>query len=271
MRRRIAILLSLTAALPLGCNALAGDGRTDKASAVTVCAACHGANGVSVAEHIPNLAGQKSDYLTTQLAAFKEGSRKSELMNPIAAQLSETDIASAVAYFSTQDGASSKVKSALQPNFANTNVSFPPDYKTGFTRYHTLDDADNMQVKHYYANGIAVHAVSIGKPLPNGAMIVVEIYAVKLDDHKKPVKDAEGSFVPDKLLAYSTMARGALWGLSVPALLRNENWNYAIFSPEGQLRTPVNHAECFACHKAVGNSSHIFTLKHLAAARYTKQ
>lgn len=271
MRRRIAILLSLTAALPSGCNALAGDGRTDRASAVTVCAACHGANGVSVAEHIPNLAGQKSDYLTAQLAAFKDGSRKSELMNPIAAQLSETDIASAVAYFSTQDGASSKVKSALPPNFANTNVSFPPDYKTGFTRYHTFDDLDSVQVKHYYANEIAVHAASIAKPLPNGAMIVVEIYSVKLDENKQPVKDAGGNFIPDKLLAYSTMARGAAWGLSIPALLRNENWNYAIFSPEGQLRTHINHAECFACHKSTGNPSYVFTLKHLAAARNTKQ
>ena len=270
MRRRTAILLCLNAALPLGCNALAGDHKGDKSTAITVCAACHGANGVSVAEHIPNLAGQKSDYLTAQLAAFKEGSRKSEMMNPIAVQLSEADIASVVAYFSMQESAGSKAKSAFLPNFAKTNVSFPAGYKTGFTRYHTLNDPESMQVKHYYANDIAVHAASIAKPLPKGAVIVVEIHAVKLDDKKKPVKDAEGIFVPDKLLAYSTMARGAAWGASIPAILRNENWSYAIFSPEQQPRTNLNHAECFACHLPASKTSFVFTLKELSRARSTR-
>ena len=80
-----------------------------------------------------------------------------------------------------------------------------------------------------------------------------------LNDNKKPVKDAEGIFVPHKLLAYSTMARGAAWGAGIPAILRNENWNYAIFSPDQKLRTNVNHAECFACHLPVSKTSFVFT------------
>ena len=43
----------------------------------TVCAACHGAIGVSVSDTIPNLAAQRTGYLEAQLKALKDGSRKS--------------------------------------------------------------------------------------------------------------------------------------------------------------------------------------------------
>ena len=38
----------------------AADAAAGKAKVDVVCAACHGANGVSVADAIPNLAGQKA-------------------------------------------------------------------------------------------------------------------------------------------------------------------------------------------------------------------
>ena len=50
----------------------------------TTCAACHGANGLSISETIPNLAGQRAGYLENQLKALREGSRKSGVMNAIA-------------------------------------------------------------------------------------------------------------------------------------------------------------------------------------------
>jgi cytochrome c553 len=239
------------------------------AYAVTVCAACHGANGVSVAEHIPNLAGQKRAYLTAQLAALKDGSRKSEVMNPIAAQLSEADINSAAAHFSAQKSVGGKINSAFLPNFAKTRVSFPANYNSAFTRYHSQNDPESNQVKQYYANDIALRAARVGKPLPDGAAIFVEIYDVKLDDKNKPIKGDDGFFVPDKLLAYSAMARDAGWGADIPALVRNDDWNYAIFAADQKPRSNINQAECFACHKAVdnppvGKSSYVFTLKHLA-------
>ena len=59
-----------------------------KAKVAEVCAACHGANGVSVSDTIPNLAGQRRLYIESQLKALKDGSRKNPIMNAIAAQLS---------------------------------------------------------------------------------------------------------------------------------------------------------------------------------------
>jgi cytochrome c553 len=65
------------------------------------CAACHGSNGISVANNIPNLAGQRYQYLLRQLEAYKNGARKSPLMQGMAASLSEQQMKDIAAYFAT--------------------------------------------------------------------------------------------------------------------------------------------------------------------------
>jgi hypothetical protein len=52
----------------------------------------------------------------------------------------------------------------------------------------------------------------------------------------------------------------------VPDLLRNENWNYAVFTAAKQLRPGINQAECLACHKPLDKTSYLFTLEQLSAA-----
>jgi len=52
-------------------TASAADIEAGKAKAATVCAACHGALGVSVSDAIPNLAGQKARYIELQLNALR--------------------------------------------------------------------------------------------------------------------------------------------------------------------------------------------------------
>lgn len=56
--------------------AQAADVEAGKAKVAAVCAACHGATGVSVSDSIPNLAAQRTAYLENQLKALKDGTRK---------------------------------------------------------------------------------------------------------------------------------------------------------------------------------------------------
>jgi len=49
-------------------------------------------------------------------------------------------------------------------------------------------------------------------------------------------------------------------------MLRNENWNYAVFTGDKQLRPGVNQAECLACHKPLDKTSYLFTLDQITAA-----
>ena len=85
-------LLGMSVLLAVVPVAQAADIEAGKAKVATVCAACHGANGVSVSDAIPNLAAQRAGYLEAQLKALKDGTRKNPIMNAIAAQLSADDI-----------------------------------------------------------------------------------------------------------------------------------------------------------------------------------
>ena len=76
----------------------AGDPEAGKAKSAT-CVACHGADGISPNPLWPNLAGQKDQYLIKQMKAFRDGDRKDPVMAPMAAGLSDEDIANLAAYY----------------------------------------------------------------------------------------------------------------------------------------------------------------------------
>jgi cytochrome c553 len=263
MKTRL-VLSAFVLAMPA---ALAADIEAGKAKVGVVCAACHGANGVSVSDGIPNLAAQRAGYIEAQLKALKDGSRKNPIMNAIAAQLTPDEMANVAAYFATQPGAAAAAKSEYLPNVAKTGVSFPEGYDKSFTKYHTINFPATKQVRYYFANPAAVAAAKAGKPLPDGSVLFAEVYSAKLDADKNPVKGADGFYERDKLVAYTAMAREAGWGKDVPEMLRNEDWNYAVFTPDKKHRAGVNQAECFACHKPLDKASYTFTLKELAAAK----
>ena len=259
-------MLALAIAVAGSSLAHAADIEAGKARAATVCAACHGANGVSVSDSIPNLAAQREGYLAAQLRTLKDGTRKSPVMNAIAAQLSADDIANVAAFFASQPGAQAGARSAFLPNLAATRVTFPQGYRDTFVRYHTINFPATRQVRHFFANRAALQAAKAGEALPDGAVLFAEVHSAKLDADGKPVVGADGFFVADRLLFYTAMAREAGWGADVPEMLRNENWNYAAFSAEKQPRA-INQAECLACHKPLDKSSYAFTLKELAQAK----
>jgi len=73
----------------------------------TVCFACHGATGASVAPTFPRVAGQRADYLYHRLVSFKRADPKDPYysvspMKAIAANLSDTDMRDLATYFSSQ-------------------------------------------------------------------------------------------------------------------------------------------------------------------------
>ena len=67
-----------------------------------LCTPCHGETGISQTENTPSLAGQPDLYLQWQLVFFRSGSRKNEIMQPTAEQLSNEDVRNLGAYFASQ-------------------------------------------------------------------------------------------------------------------------------------------------------------------------
>ena len=93
------LLASLILTLPT--IAIAGDASKGKAKSA-VCAACHGADGVSVVPIYPNLKGQQEAYFVSSLKAYKSGLRQggmSAIMKPQADMLSDEDMENLAAYY----------------------------------------------------------------------------------------------------------------------------------------------------------------------------
>lgn len=66
----------------------------------SVCAGCHGENGVPMDKTIPNIWGQNRSYLLNQLLDFKLGHRTNEQMGPVVESLSKTDMEALATHFS---------------------------------------------------------------------------------------------------------------------------------------------------------------------------
>jgi hypothetical protein len=62
------------------------------------------------------------------------------------------------------------------------------------------------------------------------------------------------------------MARESKFGDNLPDMLRNGNWNYALFCADQQVAADGNYAECFVCHKATEKSGFVFKMKVMAAS-----
>ncbi len=66
------------------------------------CISCHGIEGKPVNAEWPILAGQKAAYMEQQLMAFKYGQRSGSLMNEVAKELTDSQIANVAEYYSQQ-------------------------------------------------------------------------------------------------------------------------------------------------------------------------
>ena len=80
-----------------------GDGANSELAQAQTCTACHGPNGAKpITPDYPVLAGQHRNYLVHALKEYKSGQRKNPIMAGQIAALSEEDIKTLAAYFSSQ-------------------------------------------------------------------------------------------------------------------------------------------------------------------------
>ena len=99
--KRWLVSVSIVLAVTAGSVQAAGDAEAGKTKSAT-CMACHGPDGNSANPVWPKLAGQHPSYIEKQLTDFKAGTRKNDLMSPMAMPLSEQDMQDLAAYFSSQ-------------------------------------------------------------------------------------------------------------------------------------------------------------------------
>lgn len=91
----IAALVAIALAAP----ARAGDVGKGRQVAAAKCQMCHGLDGVAKLPDAANLAGQTEQYILTQMAAFRDKTRRNDMMSLVVPTLSENDVADVAAYY----------------------------------------------------------------------------------------------------------------------------------------------------------------------------
>ncbi len=129
------------------------------------------------------------------------------------------------------------------------NVVLPTSYQNQFIRYATVDKPDRKIIRYLYVNPESFAAAKKAQPLPSGTVIIMEDHAARLDSNGTALLDQQGRFVPQATVsAIFVQEKRTGWGTGYSDTIRNGEWEYARFNPDGSRHdAPV--AACFECHK----------------------
>ncbi|NQW09966.1 MAG: cytochrome P460 family protein [Alphaproteobacteria bacterium] len=139
-------------------------------------------------------------------------------------------------------------------------VTYPANFETGYTLYNQVDRLDRKRVRSFYVNREADAAAKSDAPLPDGTVLVMADRNAKLDAGGNPVFGADGRLVATgPVTNIFVMEKRAGWGESIPAELRNGDWDYAWFTPDGSLKPDAKYKGCFTCHMSRVERDYTFT------------
>lgn len=142
-------------------------------------------------------------------------------------------------------------------------VKYPADWNKQVL-YATVDRPDVKQYRELYTTQNVIDSARAGRPIPNGAVLTLAAYKAKVDAAGNPVKDSNGRFIKDELAAVNVMEKGQDWGSDIPTELRNGDWLYQSFLPNGSVNDKANLKACFECHKPFDKDDYLTNLAKLA-------
>jgi len=152
---------------------------------------------------------------------------------------------------------------ALNTTAGPEKVTHPKDYLKG-TLYATVDRIDIKQYRDLYASPGVVESVRAGKGVPSGAVLTMVQWSVQQDANGIPLKGPDGRFIKKDVLAHFVMEKRTGWGTEYPPELRNGEWEYSTFFPNGDFNPKSNLKTCFECHKPHDKQDFVLTLSKLA-------
>lgn len=146
----------------------------------------------------------------------------------------------------------------------DARIKFPENYKNQLINYLSLDRSQNEdQIIRLFAPKEALEAAKSGKQLPDGTVLVGEIYKAKKNSEGKVIKSALGRRIRSKLAAIAVMEKRKGWGDKFPAELKNGDWDFAVFSTDGKRLVKKDLNACRSCHAPLTDMQHLFSFEHL--------
>jgi hemoglobin len=124
-------------------------------------------------------------------------------------------------------------------------LTYPADYKTWPKFLSEVQRPDAKQIRELFVNQVGART-NQGQMFPNGTVMVMELYKAKLNGDV-PEAGADGRLVKGDLAKVFVMGKGEGWGQDVPDNLKNGNWAFPVFGPDGKALAD-DFTKCRACH-----------------------
>lgn len=129
-------------------------------------------------------------------------------------------------------------------------LKFPSNYQSFPTFLKGVQKPD--AVRDLFINKIGTQALQ-GEQFPNGTIFVMEIYHAQKGADGKVTKDANGNLLRGDLAKIYVMQKGEGWGKRAPEGLKNGDYIYSAFQPNGD-RLDVDYTKCRSCHMPLGDA-----------------
>lgn len=145
----------------------------------------------------------------------------------------------------------------------DVRVDLPKDYQQTFVEYLSLDRVQNPdQFIRLFANKTAMQGKNDQGDLPDGSVLVAEVYSVKKNADGSVQHTALNRRVKDKLLLLAVMEKQAGFGETSSSPIKTGDWDFAAYKPNGEL-APKNLDECRACHAPLTDADFLFSIEHI--------
>ena len=146
-------------------------------------------------------------------------------------------------------------------------LEFPENYRENFTLYFTGDRLfEDEQTIRIYANDIALAGAKKDGVLPDGSILVAELYAAAKDQEGEVIESAVGRRVPAKFKAIAVMQRQSGWDEHYSEELKVGDWEFEVFSSAGE-NLGKDITGCRECHHPLTDTEFMFSYEHLLAAQ----
>lgn len=132
------------------------------------------------------------------------------------------------------------------PKLKDGEVALPADYKNWSVFLNEVQRPDVKQVRTAYINNVGAKTKQ-GDNFPNGTVMVMDIYKAKVDADGKVITGADGKLVKGDLAKVFVMGKGEGWGELAPEGLKNGDWSYSAYLPDGKS-APDPTTACRTCH-----------------------
>lgn len=135
---------------------------------------------------------------------------------------------------------------ALAANADSALVLFPSNY-ADWVHYGTAGSGETRE--ELYTSAEAIAAAKNNRPFPSGTVIA-------LADYRN-----------GQLYRVVVMEKRSGWGAQYPDTLRNGEWEYQSFNPDGSVKTDGQPDRCMSCHKSQAAQDFVWSINRMKAMR----